>query len=176
MIKILISLLFIITTSVAASDETYIFEAKGEFAKELKSLVEKYSKEGKIDVKVYLKNTDDNSIINSIFGTNKLDLNGQKLYDKMCSSCHGAKGKKSPGYGARVLSSMTKDEIEEAIKNYDNDTKYGGSGKMLMQSVAISLRKVELNSIINYLKNTSPTQQNQNATQQKNEAPSSYLQ
>ena len=39
-------LAYLFTFSLNAADEpSYIFEAKGEFAKELKSLVEKYSKD-----------------------------------------------------------------------------------------------------------------------------------
>ena len=52
--KIITSLLFI-AIALFATDDTYVFEAKGEFAKELKALVEKYSKEGKIEAKVYQK-------------------------------------------------------------------------------------------------------------------------
>ena len=36
-----------------SNDETYIFEAKGEFAKELKALVEKHSKDEGVEVNVY---------------------------------------------------------------------------------------------------------------------------
>ena len=36
-----------------ASDDTYVFEAKGEFAKELKSLIEKHSKDENITVNIY---------------------------------------------------------------------------------------------------------------------------
>ena len=55
MIKILASLLFVFSTFCVAADDTYVFEAKGAFAKELKTLVEKYSKEGKIEARVYKK-------------------------------------------------------------------------------------------------------------------------
>ena len=42
----------LLTFSLNAADEpSYIFEAKGEFAKELKSLVEKYSKDEKLKTK-----------------------------------------------------------------------------------------------------------------------------
>ena len=36
-----------------ANDETYVFEAKGEFAKELKSLIEKHSKDENVTVNIY---------------------------------------------------------------------------------------------------------------------------
>ena len=46
----------LLTFSLNAVDEpSYIFEAKGEFAKELKSLVEKYSKDENISINVYEK-------------------------------------------------------------------------------------------------------------------------
>jgi len=177
MYKILTSLLFIFITLSTASEETYVFEAKGEFAKELKFLVEKYSKEGKIDAKVYIKKENDNSIINSIFTKNKIIMNGKKIYDKQCSTCHGEKGKRSPGYGARAMNTMTKEDIEIAIQNYKNDMQYGGSGKMLMQGITITLREVELNSIIAYVHGTSVSNSETSTQVEENsEAPTSYLQ
>jgi len=174
--KIFTVLLFIFITFSTASEETYVFEAKGEFAKELKLLVEKYSQEGKIDAKVYVKKIERGSMIDSIFSKNKIIINGKKIYNKQCSTCHGEKGKRSPGYGARTMNTMTKDDIERAILNYKNDMQYGGSGKMLMQGVSVSLRGVELNSIIAYVLDTS-TIDVKISTQSKenNTAPTSYL-
>ena len=57
-----------------ATEETYVFEAKGEFAKELKALVEKYSKEGKIkDKSVHVRKYMVMDYVN--FTINKLNLN-----------------------------------------------------------------------------------------------------
>ena len=177
MYKILILSFFIYTTFANATDETYVFEAKGEFAKELKALVEKYSKEGKIDAKVYIKKTDNNSIVDSIFSNNKTLINGEKLYKKKCASCHGVKGVRAPGYGARAMNTMTKDEIDMAIQNYKSDMQYGGSGKFLMQGVAVALRKVELDAIVAYVMDETGVVKNNSTEQIKNsKPPASYLQ
>ncbi len=177
MIKILASLFFIFITCAIATEDTYVFEAKGEFAKELKALVEKYSKEGKIDAKVFVKKQNDESIMNSIFASDKTIMDGKKIYDKKCSSCHGVKGERVPGLGARAMAVMSKDDIEESIRNYKNDMQFGGNGKMLMQNIAPTLRKVELNAILAYVhgkssKNTETSMQ----TEEEKAVPSNYLQ
>ena len=173
MYKILASLLFIFTTLSIASDDSYVFEAKGEFAKELKALVEKYSKEGKIEAKVYKKS---DTVIGSLFQRDVSNIDGKETFTKKCSSCHGIKGERSPGYGAKQLNKMTRDEIEKAIWNYKHDDQYGGSGKMLMKSVVVPLREVELNSIINYLHGKQSTSVNSTQVEEEKEAPTSYLQ
>ena len=56
-----------------AGDDTYVFEAKGEFAKELKSLIEKHSKDENVTVNIY-KNTP-NAKGNIISGGTKINRN-----------------------------------------------------------------------------------------------------
>ena len=80
-----------------ATEETYVFEAKGEFAKELKALVEKYSKEGKIDAKVYTKQELEAEKIEqdgALVSYSGDYMTGKELYKKKCSLCHGVKGEK----------------------------------------------------------------------------------
>ena len=88
-----------------ASDETYIFEAKGEFAKELKALVEKHSKDEGVEVNVYnaTPNVGDSRFLG--IGINKnIDYSteqGKKIYDKKCLECHGEKGDRRSYAGAK---------------------------------------------------------------------------
>jgi len=174
MFKILISVLFIFTTLSIAKDDTYIFEAKGAFAKDLKALVEKYAKEGKVQVKVYKKS---DSVVGSILGKSQPIQSGQALYEKRCASCHGKNGDRGAGAGSRTLKSMSADEIVESVENYKRDQHFGGSMKMLMQDVALNMRTVDLNAIVNYIKRGKTTDTKQNLIQNdKEEEQSSYLQ
>ncbi len=172
MYKILTSLLFIFSTFALSADDTYVFEAKGEFAKDLKALVEKYSKEGKIEAKVYKK---DDSIIGSIFGNNDTNTNGKEVYTKKCSSCHGVKGEESPSPEAKSMTNMSRDEIELAIRSYRNDSTYGGSMKMLMQTSIIGLKSSELNAIINFVHGKNMNNKQIDKNQNSNTPQTSYL-
>ena len=174
MFKILISALFIFATLAIAKDDTYVFEAKGAFAKDLKALVEKYAKDGKVKVKVYKKS---DSIVSSILGESKPIQNGQALYEKRCASCHGKDGSRGAGAGSRTLKSMSADEIVESVENYKRDQHFGGSMKMLMQDVAVNIRTVDLNAIANYLKRGKTIGTKQNSIQSDTEEEqTSYLQ
>jgi len=180
MYKILASLLFLFISYSSAAEETYVFEAKGEFAKELKSLVEKYSKEGKIDAKVYTKKSDEvtETVKEGAMVSYGGDyMKGKELYEKKCSNCHGVKGEESPGYGAKKLTNMPKEDIQEALRNYKNDMQYGGKGKMLMQTTVLSLTEDQANEIISYVHGTKNSQSIDNTqAEEENETPSSYLQ
>ena len=173
MSKILLSLLLTLVTFTYAAEETYVFEAKGEFAKELKALVEKYSKEGKIDAKVYKK---DDSIISSILGRGSYDINGEKIYAKNCALCHGVHGEVGAGAGSRILKDMSKDDMITSMYAYQNDEHYGGSMKMIMQNSVIGIGEKKIISIYNYLHGTKQNVGDSTQIEQKNEPASSYLQ
>lgn len=175
MYKFLCSLCLLFITISFAAEDTYVFEAKGKFAKEMKALVEKYSKAGKIDVKVYKK---DSSVMDSLFSKSTTNLDGQKIYESKCSSCHGLKGEKKPSADAKKLNTMTREEIETSIRKYKNDDHFGGFNKSQMQRVVINLTNKEINPIINYLlhKNSSAKMENSTQIEQKKEPTSSYLQ
>jgi cytochrome c553 len=173
MFKILLSLLFTFVTFAYAAEDTYVFEAKGEFAKELKSLVEKYSKEGKIDAKVYQK---DESIISSILGGENYYTDGKALYEKQCASCHGVRGEVGAGAGSRILKDMKKEDIISTIYSYQNDEHYGGSMKSLMQDNIIGINEKKIVSIYNYLHGTEKNKENSTQVEQNDAPESSYLQ
>ncbi len=173
MFKILLSLLFTIVTFTYAAEDSYVFEAKGAFAKELKALVEKYSKEGKIDAKVYKK---DDGIISTILGGSASNQDGKVLYTKKCASCHGQKGEVGAGAGSRLLTDMTADEIEDSVNQYKRDNHFGGSMKALMQNVSVPLRGVDIKAISSYIKGTYKSNSKNSTKTNDDEVKSSYLQ
>ncbi len=179
MFKFLTSLLIIISISVTvfAKDDTYVFEAKGAFAKELKALIDKYSKEGKIEAKVYKKSPRDKSIIGSILGGGDgYTKSGKELYMKNCASCHGEKGEKFAGAGSRPLINMSEEDIVTALENYKRDEHFGGPMKMLMYDIAVPLRGVEIEEIAAYIKGkSSPSQSVESDEEESEEETSSYL-
>ncbi|WP_458700966.1 c-type cytochrome [Sulfurospirillum sp. 1307] len=172
MFKILLSLLFVFVAFTYAAEDKYVFEAKGEFAKELKALVEKYSKEGKIDAKVYKR---DDSIVSSILGSGSYDIDGKKLYEKKCASCHGMNGEVGAGAGSRILKDIPKEDMITAIYAYQNDMHYGGALKSLMQPSVVGLSEKKIISIYNYLHGVG-NEKKSTKVEEKIEEKSSYLQ
>ncbi|MCR8699840.1 c-type cytochrome [Campylobacter ureolyticus] len=139
-----------------ANDETYIFEAKGEFAKELKALVEKHSKDEDVEVNVYKTNSNVGDSRFLGIGINKnIDYSaeqGKKIYDKKCLECHGEKGTKRSYVGVRKLSKMSGKEIYYSFQAYYSDPSHGKAGRVIMQPISASTSSEELGYIIAYLK------------------------
>ncbi len=172
MLKVLLSISFLFMSTFVNAEESYVFEAKGAFAKELKALVEKYSKEGKIDAKVYKK---DDTIVNTILGRNRVDLNGQNVYTKKCASCHGANGEVSAGAGSRVIKNLSKDDYISSVTAYRIDEHHGGAMKMLMYDIAIGISDDEIEATYNYLHGMNTHKTNNLKTQSSDELESNYL-
>nr|WP_314399679.1 c-type cytochrome [uncultured Campylobacter sp.] len=102
--------------SFAADEPSYIFEAKGEFAKELKSLVEKYSKDENISINVYEKapETDSGGKFLNIGVDSKRRYSvekGRELYAKNCASCHGEDGSKRAYGSSEKLTNISAEAI-----------------------------------------------------------------
>nr|WP_314382037.1 cytochrome c [uncultured Campylobacter sp.] len=140
-----------------ASDDTYVFEAKGEFAKELKSLIEKHSKDENVTVNIY-KNTP-NAKGNIVGGGTKINRNinyikekGKVIYDANCASCHGSEGQKRAYGSSRKLKDLSAKEIAIAISSYTSDGQYGKKMKYIMQPIAAKTTAEEVGYIIGYLK------------------------
>ena len=146
----------LLTPFLLANDETYVFEAKGEFAKELKALVGKHSKDEDVEVNVYktTPNVGDSRFLG--IGINKnIDYSteqGKKIYDKKCLECHGEKGNKRPYAGVKKLSKMGGKEIYYSFQAYYSDPTHGKAGRIIMQPIAASTSSEELGYIIAYLK------------------------
>ena len=167
MYKILASLLFVFITFSFAQEDTYVFEAKGAFAKELKSLVEKYSKEGKIEAKVYQKEDIEKresktvtKTILSAFTDNTADelkyadvALGEKIYQKDCASCHGIKANDSKYASARKLSTLKPLKIVELLEGYrlNFEGDFGGSNRFIMKPQADNLITEEMQSLAVYI-------------------------
>lgn len=201
MTKILKSLLFItitITFSFAAED-TYVFEAKGEFAKEMKALVEKYSKEGKIEAKVYkkedLKKKETKTITQGVLGIftdNTAEelkyadvVQGEKIYQKNCASCHGVKANNSKYASARKLSTLKPLKIVELLEGYkaNYDGKFSSGTSIIMKPQADNLTSGEMQSIAVYIyslnndtKSLPSENSNIEVVEESDEVPTSYLQ
>ena len=138
-----------------ASDDTYVFEAKGEFAKELKSLIEKHSKDENVTVNIY-KNT---PVAGSKTHSGKVNRNinslkerGGAIFAEKCASCHGEGGQKRAYGASRKIKDLSGKEIAMAISQYTTDLSYGGKMKNIMQSIAAKTSATELGYIIAYLK------------------------
>ncbi len=195
MYKIIASLLFIFTTFAISAEDTYVFEAKGEFAKELKSLVEKYSKEGKIEAKVYKKEsltedkskTETSSLL-SIFTDNSAEElksadieEGRLFYQKRCTNCHGVNAQKVAYNNSRVLTTLTPIQIVNALESYRSDFEYGNSTRVIMQEQTYSLSSKTIQSLAVYIyslkhETKESLQKSSTQLQEDNEAPTSYLQ
>ncbi len=190
MIKLIASLLFIFTTLSIAKDDTYVFEAKGEFAKELKMLVDKYSKEGKIEAKVYKKDESETytTTLLSVFEDNTAEelkhanvKKGRIFYQKRCTKCHGVNAEKIAYNNSRVLTSLTPIQIVDALENYRSDPDYGNSTKYIMQEQAYALSTETIQSIAVYIYSLNheaklPTSKTESPTQTNTGVPTSYLQ
>ena len=195
MIKMIASLLFLFTTFSIAADNTYVFEAKGEFAKELKALVEKYSKEGKIEAKVYQKEDIEKSksrtkTILSVFANDTAEElkyadieEGKKIYQKDCASCHGKNANDSKYASARKLSTLKPLMIVELLEGYrlNYDGNFGGSNSFIMKPQADHLTSNEMQSIAVYIYSLNhdtktPASSDSTRVEEEKEAPSSYLQ
>ncbi|WP_024955313.1 c-type cytochrome [Sulfurospirillum arcachonense] len=195
MFKILVSLFFVFITFSVAADDSYVFEAKGEFAKELKSLVEKYSKEGKIEAKVYKK--EDKSFMESktktilsVFKDNTAEElkyanveQGERLYQRKCASCHGVKANSNKYATPRKLSTLKPLKIVELLEGYQSnyDGKFGGSLRNIMKPQADGLVSDEMQSIAVYIYTLNHDTKLPNAVEstqdeESDENPTSYLQ
>ena len=141
----------------AADDEqSYIFEAKGDFAKELKSLVEKYSKESNVSINVYenAPQTQSGRFLNiGVDGrANYSAKRGEELYAANCSKCHGEKGEKRAYGTSRPLTKISADDIETAFAGYLTDPDFGDRNRHLMKPVAVTTTYKDLGDIIVFLK------------------------
>jgi cytochrome c553 len=191
MFKLLVSFLFITLVFLNASEEEYTFKAKGEFAKELKSLMEKYAKEGKIEIQKIdqsqISNRNSVGIVEAFLNAEQITGDvafGKQIYDKNCFACHGEKAEKSSYNNARILSTLNKETLVEKLENYSKDATYGGSTKLIMHQAVVGMSTDEIVSVSAYIysiKNgkdmaTSPLSSSNNQEENSNEVKSSYLQ
>ncbi len=158
MFRVFYAFLILLNVSVlvAGDDDTYVFEAKGKFAKELKALVEKYSKDGKVDIKVLKidRNKKNRSIFDTLLNTrnNRYDLQyGKEQYIKKCSNCHGLDAATNSYANSRKLVELDKEELKDQIENYKNEFSYGGSTGVVMKSAVEDISSDDIVAISNYI-------------------------
>lgn len=80
----------------------------------------------------------------------KNKLAGRNLYIGKCQSCHGEEAKKKPYNTSRALINLSKEEIEESIRDYSNDDKDGGYA-MVMKPYANLLTKDKIEQVYQYI-------------------------
>jgi len=83
-------------------------------------------------------------------GCSNKPVNGELIYSKQCSNCHGKMGRKSAFGKSAVIGSLTKEEIVYALKGYQNGT-YGGSMKKMMKKEISSFNNEEIDSVAQYI-------------------------
>lgn len=155
----------LITTAIVANEEEYTFKAKGEFAKELKELMDKYAKEGKIEIE---ESTTKDRNLSDKKSTNIIDkfLNneesegdiayGKELYDKTCFKCHGVMAERSSYGNARNLNTLSKEVLIEELEEYARYSGHGGSTGFIMHQQVIGLGMEKIVSIASYIYSLNP--------------------
>ena len=200
MLKKVASLLLLLTLCLSAEDKSYVFEAKGKFAEDLKALVEQYSKDGKVDITVREKTEESSkrhksttqTILSAFMNDDAealkyADVNqGKTLYQNDCAQCHGKNADENSYTVPHKLVELEPLKIIELLDGYrENYTgQFGGSLRLLMKPHADNLTSEEMQSIAVYIysiKNgkdiaTSPISSSDNQEENSNEAKSSYLQ
>ena len=133
-----------------ANDDTYVFEAKGEFARELKELVQKHSKDGNVSVNVYQKAPASDEVGYRKVGG--MANAGREIFMKKCAKCHGENGEKKAYGTSQRLKDMSGEEMVVNLRAYTNDGEHGGRFKMIMQAEALKVTDKEMMAIIAYIK------------------------
>ncbi|CUU90714.1 c-type cytochrome [Campylobacter hyointestinalis] len=152
------SLLFasLATVLCAADDSSYVIEAKGDFGRELKALVEKYAADENVSINVYKKAPQDSSggFINIGVDKNRgyNAARGEALYNENCLHCHGEKGTKRAMGVSERLSKMSGEDIAASMSAYNSDPDFGGQLKYVMQPMAKNVNFSQVGDIIAYLK------------------------
>ncbi|MSN96167.1 c-type cytochrome [Campylobacter sp. FMV-PI01] len=141
------SFLLCFLISLMQAQDSYTFEVSGEFAEELKELVQKHAKDENISINIYKNQTPSKTpnLKSSI-------EEGQKIYQSKCLKCHGKNGERRAYAGSRKLLNMSASEIYHSFQSYYSNPNHGGSGKIIMQPISASISNEDLGYIIAYLK------------------------
>jgi cytochrome c553 len=150
--------------SLMNAEEEYVFKAKGEFAKELKQLMEKYAADGKVEIqesKEGRSSIRDTSvgIIDSLLGNNVTEGDiayGKEIYNNTCYQCHGEKADKSSYANARVLNTLPLETLVEQLENYADDPEYGGNTNIIMHQYASGMTTEQIASVSAYIYSLNP--------------------
>jgi cytochrome c553 len=139
-----------------ANEDEYVFKAKGEFAKQLKALIEQHAKDGQVQIQKVepgygrYSNGIVNAFLNDEIGAGDVSY-GKTLYEARCTQCHGPKADVSSYANARVLKTLTKDELVAQLTGYATDDTFGGSTGAVMRPQAQPLTQEQIVSISAYI-------------------------
>ena len=144
-----------LVASIMVAEETYVFTAKGEFAKELKALMEKHAQEGQIEIQeVTPEQGSSGNVLDAILSPRPKVGNisaGKALYDRTCFRCHGAQAERSSYNNARVLRTLSKEELMNQMESYRRDPSHGGSTAIVMHQASVALTTQEIRSLAEYI-------------------------
>ena len=90
------------------------------------------------------------SCINDVTSKAKTITPAYIYNSKGCTGCHGVEGEKKALGKSKIIKNMSKEEIVNALKGYNNGT-YGGTFKGLMQMSSKKLTEKDMASIADYL-------------------------
>ena len=132
--------------------DTYVIEADSELAEELKSVVQKHSKDENSSVNIYKKNSTGSLEKQGYHKVGAMADAGKKIYMQKCASCHGEMGEKRAYSVSQPLKDMTGKEMAINLRAYTNDGSYGGRFKIIMQTQALKVTDDDMKLIIAYIK------------------------
>jgi cytochrome c553 len=79
-----------------------------------------------------------------------LSVDGKNIYVNKCQSCHGEKGELTIGGYSRPLTTLSSEEMREAINGYTNGT-YDRGRASIMRPISSTLTHVTLDKVSAYL-------------------------
>jgi mono/diheme cytochrome c family protein len=147
----------VLTSSIFANSDCVCFKLEGEFGKELKELIEKH--QGSLP-KVQTKSTEGNSGGFSIFTveekavktTKDIVADGKNIYQNKCSFCHGQNAELAGSGTSKAPSSLSEEQINDALISYQRDEDFGGSMRIIMSQYTNTLSKDEMKAVAKYIK------------------------
>lgn len=151
MLKVFLS--FALACSMSLGDEIFTIKVKDEFKAEFKELMQKYQSDGK--VQLYKQNVKKSpnilqSFLNSEDTSGDIAL-GKTIYEKTCYRCHGKNADTTLYPSARVLNTLDKTELYDALMSYKTDSSYGKATKFIMSQQASALTSSEMSSVSAYI-------------------------
>lgn len=131
--------------------DTYVIEADGKLADELKEVIQKHSKDENTSINIYKKSTNDLEK-QGYQKVGAMANTGKEIYMQKCASCHGEIGEKRAYGVSQSLKNMTGEEIAVNVHSYINDGEHGGKFKMIMKTQSMKVSDRDLDFIIAYIK------------------------